>query len=235
MIRMASPPREALGLFSVTTQHPAAVKQTLVTAVENTLRVALTVGAPEPDWPFPPFCCGCAVRSKRRRIQRQAPNCYPSVSLAIYPGLLRLLFAVGAVTISRIRMKARYHAWVLLLALSCAGVPQILRLVPLNSSAACCGSSACCMRNCSAGSHHIPSGEALCGATHSGRRRALCTCSVSPNPSYLVVATHSQFYLEPPRAVLVPALDPLLTLSVSHLLPLQDGHGRPPDQPPRVQ
>ena len=153
------------------------------------------------------------------------------------PGLLRLLFAVGAVTISRIRMRARYHAWVLLLALSCVGAPQILSLIPHNSSAACCGSPACCRDNCLPASHNIPAGEACRGATHSGRPagKALCTCSVSRSPSSLVVTTHSQFYLEPPRAVLIPALDPLPTSSVSLLLPLRDGHIWPPDQPPRVQ
>src|SRR5215472_10235843 len=128
-------------------------------------------------------------------------------------------------------MRARYHAWVLLLALSCTGAPSILNLVPPNSTAACCGSSACCRGNCLRASHNISGGESCRGSAHFGHsRQALCTCSVSPNPSSLAVTMRSQLYLEPPRAVLVPALDPLPTLSASLLLPLRDGHDRPPDQ-----
>ena len=147
----------------------------------------------------------------------------------------RLLFRVRAVTIRWIEMRARYHAWVLLLALSCTGALPMLSLVPFNSSSACCASSACCKGNCLAASHNVPAGESCRGAINPRHsRQALCTCSVSPNPSYLMVTTHSDSYLEPPRAVLVPALDPLRALDASILLPLRDGHVRPPDQPPRL-
>jgi uncharacterized membrane protein YjjB (DUF3815 family) len=37
--------KAVLGLFAVAAQHPSATNQTLVTAVENTLRVLFTIGA----------------------------------------------------------------------------------------------------------------------------------------------------------------------------------------------
>ena len=180
---------------------------------------------------------GCAVATRRQKRPKpeSSSTLYGDSEAAAYRRR-RLLFAVATLIISRSRMRARYHAWVLLLAMSCAGVPATLGLVSVHPSAACCTSSACCRSNCLPASHSAPAGELCRGAKHSGRsRQALCTCSLSQNPSSLVATTHSQFCLEPPRAVLVPALDPLLTLGVSLLLPLPNGHVTPPDQPPRVQ
>ncbi len=45
MIPGASAANAILGLFAVTTPHPIAATETLVTAVENTLRVTFTIGA----------------------------------------------------------------------------------------------------------------------------------------------------------------------------------------------
>jgi uncharacterized membrane protein YjjB (DUF3815 family) len=56
---------DILGLFAVTAQHPAAANQTLVTAVENSLRVAFTIGALGAGLAIPTLLLGVRVRSRR--------------------------------------------------------------------------------------------------------------------------------------------------------------------------
>ena len=48
-----------LGLFAVMAQHPNAGSDTLLTALENTLRVTFTIGALGTGLAIPAFCYGC--------------------------------------------------------------------------------------------------------------------------------------------------------------------------------
>jgi hypothetical protein len=50
-----------LGLFAIMAQHPGATNDTLLAALENTQRVAFTIGALGTGLAIPPSCCGFAA------------------------------------------------------------------------------------------------------------------------------------------------------------------------------
>ncbi len=139
-------------------------------------------------------------------------------------------------------MRARYQAWVLLLALGCAGAPSVVGLVCSNTLAPCCASEACCRSDaCSAASHRAAGRESCRMRSHAGttatgggpQGQMNCSCRVSHRDTSLSNVKVDLRFEVVAVAELIPP--PLLVLPLTGIRPVAlEGHLRPLDHPPKL-